>query len=120
MEGSSHVQAGGHHFPVRAGGETVQGLLQAPMSSLRDVLAQAERRTPTASRSGHRSAGGAGDLLQQAPMPPVREVLQQTIYQARTRQTIAGRIRFSMLHDLEPEILKLPESRYRLPNSKAG
>jgi len=45
---------------------------------------------------------------------------QKTIYRARTRRTIAGRIRFSMLHDLEPRVLKIPEIRYKLPNSKAG
>ena len=45
---------------------------------------------------------------------------QKTIYRARTRRTIAGRIRFSMLYDLEPEILRRPETRCRLPNSKAG
>ena len=45
---------------------------------------------------------------------------QKTIYRARTRKTIAGRIRFSMLHELDPVIVKLPKTPYRLPNSKAG
>ena len=45
---------------------------------------------------------------------------QKTIYRARTRRTIAGRVRFSMLHDLRPDMLELPETRYRVPNSKAG
>lgn len=45
---------------------------------------------------------------------------QKTIYRARTRWTIGGRIRFSMLHDLQPDVLQLPETPYRLPNSKAG
>lgn len=45
---------------------------------------------------------------------------QKTIYRARTRRSIAGRIRFSMLHDLEPLIARFPENRHRLPNSKAG
>ena len=45
---------------------------------------------------------------------------QKTIYRARTARTIAGRIRFSMLHDLQPQVLKPPQMHYRLPNSKAG
>ena len=45
---------------------------------------------------------------------------QKTIYRARTRETIAGRIRFSMLHDLDSVIVRWPKIPYRLPNSKAG
>ena len=45
---------------------------------------------------------------------------QKTIHRARTRQTIAGRICFSMLCDLDPVALRSPKVPYRLPNPKPG
>lgn len=45
---------------------------------------------------------------------------QKTIYRARTRQTIAARIRFSMVHDLPPASSDPNKDQQTQPNRKAG
>jgi hypothetical protein len=45
---------------------------------------------------------------------------QKTIYRARTRETIAARIRFSMVHDLRPASLHPSKDQETQPKRKTG